>query len=72
MLHNFFKAYDVHMLCVTITRGPVMSPGAIGTRKGVSTVKTLRALRPVSVVMFHNSMLQVYSTSQYYLCTLII
>lgn len=39
------------------TRGPVMSPGAIGARQRVPTIETLRALSTVSIVMFHNSML---------------
>lgn len=41
-----------------LTRGPVMSPGAIGARERVPAVQALRPLRTVSVRMFHSGMLQ--------------
>ncbi|CAD0198285.1 unnamed protein product [Chrysodeixis includens] len=41
-----------------LTRGPVMSPGAIGARERVPAVQALRPLRAVSVRMLHSGMLQ--------------
>lgn len=40
---------------VIITRGSVMSPGAIGARERVPAVETLRALGAVSVLVPHTS-----------------
>lgn len=41
-----------------LTRGPVMSPGAIGARQRVAAVQALRALRAVAVRVLHSAVLQ--------------
>lgn len=53
-----------------LTRGSVMSPGAIGTRERMPAIEALRPLRVVSIVVLHNTMLQpqisVFLRLQYY------
>lgn len=41
-----------------LTRGSVMSPGAIGARERVPSVEALRSLRVMSIVVLHTAMLQ--------------
>lgn len=52
---------------MVLTRGPVMSPGAIGAREGMPAVEALRPLRSVPVGVLHNAMLQDTTKRSHYL-----
>lgn len=51
------NTHVLHMSARALTRGPVMSPGAIGARQRVATVQALRPLRAVSVRVLHTAVL---------------